>query len=116
MNKTLTSGEHLFLLALFGGIFLYCLFGASTGDLYVPGRTGPGIHLCGPHAWLLTIAWPLLYLSILLRYRFMELGHKVRATLEAGLLVLALAASIVPLTSAEPSCGQSLGRNQQQAL
>lgn len=77
------------LLAVFGGIFLYCLYGAVNGTLFIPSRNGgPGTELSGVAAWAMTAAPLLLYMGVLLRHRALlpNLHITARTVLELGLL------------------------------
>jgi hypothetical protein len=63
----MTRSEQVIAAVLFGLVFLYCLCGAVTGDLYLPTRRGNGAHLHGPSAWLVTLAPALIYCGLLIR-------------------------------------------------
>jgi len=43
--------DGIIVIVLYGAWLAYCVFGAVTGDLYVPGKHGPGVHLQGLDAW-----------------------------------------------------------------
>jgi hypothetical protein len=63
----MTKGEHLLLAVLFCCSFSYCLYGAIAGDLYIAGKRGPGVHLNGLSAWLVTLSPIFLYFGLLIR-------------------------------------------------
>lgn len=88
MYRPLRLHEHVLLVALFGGAFLYLLVGAITADLFIPGRRGPGVVMSGIPAWLLVIAPPLWYSGILVRHQNLwpELSPKHRTIVELSLL------------------------------
>ncbi len=66
-TRRMTPIEHVVVALLFGGLFAYFLFGVISGDLYLPGKRGPGIHLHGLAAWLVTLAPLSLYAGGLIR-------------------------------------------------
>ncbi len=81
------------MLSLFGSLFLYLLYGAIAGDLYIPGKRGPGVNLSGFPAWL-TVAAPVLsYGGILVRHHdlFPQLSPSCRTVCELSLLAAGIA-------------------------
>jgi len=89
MHRPLRFHEHVLLLALFGGVFLYLLEGAIGGDLFIPGRRGPGVVMSGVPAWLLVTAPLFFYIGILVRHQNLltQLSPKCRTTVELSLLL-----------------------------
>jgi len=59
--------DHIVVLMIFGSLFAYFLYGAVSGDLYLPGKRGPGVHVSGASAWMITGAPVLWYLGIIVR-------------------------------------------------
>jgi hypothetical protein len=68
----MSRSDHIFTIILFGSIFAYFLYGAITGDLYLPGKNGPGCHLSGLGAWMVTGSPVLCYLGLIVRSGFFE--------------------------------------------
>lgn len=97
MYRPLRLHEHLLMLALFGGLFVYFIIGALSGDLYIPGRRGPGVHLDGIAAWLFVAAAPLLYAAILVRHQnlFPSIAVRSRTAVEFILLFGGVGAMLV---------------------
>ncbi len=94
MHRSLKYHEHALLLILFGGLFVYFLYGAIVGDLFIPARRGPGgSHLTGVSAWLVVLAPVLIYVAILIRHGLVtQLGSRIRTALELLLLFAGVAA------------------------
>jgi hypothetical protein len=79
--------DHIVTLIFFGSLFAYFLHGAMSGDLYLPGRRGPGAHLSGSAAWMVTAAPILLWVGIIVRSgAFMFKSEKIQDVVEISLL------------------------------
>jgi hypothetical protein len=82
-----------FTLLVFGALFIYCLHGAAVGDLYLPGRRGPGFSLRGVAAWLVVAAPVTLCVATLIRggmFQFRDKRTQVASALVLLLLGVAL--------------------------
>ena len=106
MRRPLKPHEHLLLLALFGGLLVYFLYGAIVGDLFVPGRRGPGIHLSGTAAWLMVLGSLLLYVAVLVRHGLLAgLSSRPRTAVEFSLLLGGVASLLMGIRlGIEQSC------------
>ena len=67
LTQRMTRGEHIFMALFFGSLFVYFFYGALVDDLFLPGRHGPGVHLHGLAAWLVTGAPLAIYVGLLVR-------------------------------------------------
>jgi hypothetical protein len=92
--RPLSPIDQIALIAIFGGAFLYFLYGALVGDLFIPYKYGDdGLHLKGLPAWMLVVSQPLFYASILVRYDFLQLPERrLTQCLEVFLLLAGLSA------------------------
>lgn len=99
MRRALRPHEHILLLTIFGAAFVYCLFGALGGSLYIPGKRGPGVELSGISAWLFVAAPLLLYSGILVRHQnlFPSLSDRGRNYLELSLLCTGVSVVLLAL-------------------
>jgi len=89
MPRPATRTDELVLAAIFGAAILYCLYGAFTGDLWFPGRRGPGVHLRGEAAWLATVAPVSIYAGLLVRIgRIPIRGDRLALAAEIALIAL----------------------------
>jgi hypothetical protein len=82
-----------FTLLVFGALFTYCLHGAAVGDLYLPGRRGPGFSLHGVAAWLVVAAPVSLCVALLIRGGIFQIRGK-RAQVASELVLLLLGVSL----------------------
>lgn len=62
---------------MFGGLFAYFLYGAISGDLYLPGKHGPGVHLHGLPAWLVTFAPLSIYVALIIRAGLLQFPNSL---------------------------------------
>jgi len=91
MPRPASRADEIVLAAVFGAAILYCLYGAITGDLFFPGRRGPGSHLHGEAAWLATAAPVLIYAGLLVRIgRIPIRGDRMELTVETLLILLGI--------------------------
>jgi hypothetical protein len=97
MKRPLTSPERLLIAALFGAAFVYCLYGAVSGGLYLPGRHEPGAMLSGAAAWIFCVAPALFYAAILVRHGYLRVRTTRRALTEGVLFVAGFAAIVLAL-------------------
>lgn len=86
LTVRMSRTDHVFAFALFGSLFGYFLYGALSGDLYLPGKRGPGVHLHGLSAWLVTFAPLSLYAALITRAGLLRLPNAAMQ----GLFELAL--------------------------
>jgi hypothetical protein len=82
----------VFALLVFGALFIYCLHGAAVGDLYLPGRRGPGFSLRGAAVWLVVAAPVALCVALLIRSGIFQFRSKrTQVASELVLLLLGVA-------------------------
>jgi hypothetical protein len=93
MERPLSPRDHVVLSVIFGGLFLYLLYGAVVGDQFIPYKRGEGgLHLHGVHAWMVTACPAVLYLAVLVRHGlFQALPRWGRTSLEFSLLLSGVA-------------------------
>jgi hypothetical protein len=71
-----------------GALFIYCLHGAMVGDLAIYFRDGPGVHLHGLAAWLVTLSPTLIGASLSIRYGLIEVSSdNARKATELALMI-----------------------------
>lgn len=82
-SARMSRSDHIVSIILFGSLFAYFLYGAMSGDLYLPGKRGPGVHLRALGAWMVTGAPVLLYIGIMIRGdTFMFASEKMQNFME----------------------------------
>jgi len=92
VTQRMSKSEYLFTLILFGSLFAYFLYGAISGDLYLPSKHGDGVHLKGLGAWEVTCSPILLYLGLVVRSGAFEFrSEKIQLCIELLLLFCGVA-------------------------
>ena len=106
--------NHIFVAILFGGLFVYLLYGAFTGDLYIPSRHGAGSHLHGFGAWMVATSPALIYLGLLIRSGLFQFPSRgIQGSVELALLALAVILFTVGVrASTDCSTTSSFATNQ----
>jgi hypothetical protein len=89
MTTSSATRERFWSLLVFVPMILYCLYGAVTGELYLPSRHSEEMFWLPPlNAWILTVGLTAMLLGVLTRYQaFPSIPVKRRTTLEFALLV-----------------------------
>ena len=67
LTVRMTRTEHVVVALALSSVFGYMLWGALVGDLYVPSRHGPGLHMRGLPAYLVASAPLVFYVAFLVR-------------------------------------------------
>lgn len=90
----------------FGGVFLYFVYGAITGNQFIPySRHEGGVHLRGGPAWIVSLAPVLIWFGIQIRHGLIErLGRRSRTALEFTFLLAGIAALVGGMHLGNPSC------------
>lgn len=88
----MSKHDHIVVLMIFGSLFAYFLYGAVSGDLYIPGKRGPDVHASGLSAWMITGAPLLMYVGIIVRSgAFLFKSAKIQGSIEILLLLSGIA-------------------------
>lgn len=90
MDTSRTSRRDWIVTSLiFGGALSYCLYGAISGDLFIPAKRGPGpgVHLAGLSAWAMVGAIACFWLGLIVRMGDGNISRHVRGFIELGFLV-----------------------------